>query len=136
MQFSQYDKWTDRLQLDDVVAGQPDHSKTPKSCHNLDDADIKSLTVEEPQLLKSAAPAFQNYNEGHLTTVELPGGSQSVLACPGPVMSSKLTSLRFSSANTTPSATAGTMMWRALAHSPLTTPPKSASRLTPQSSPH
>jgi hypothetical protein len=43
--------------------------------------DIKALTVEEPKLLQSAAPAFEKYNEEQLTAVKLPGGSQSVSQC-------------------------------------------------------
>ena len=42
------------------------------------DGDIKALTVEEPSLLQSAKPAFETYTEEQLTTVKLPGGSQSV----------------------------------------------------------
>ncbi|MCJ1420864.1 F-actin-capping protein subunit alpha [Xylographa parallela] len=41
-------------------------------------ADIKALTVDEPQLLQSASAAFEKYNEAQLTTVKLPGGSQNV----------------------------------------------------------
>ncbi|MCJ1312266.1 F-actin-capping protein subunit alpha [Agyrium rufum] len=42
-------------------------------------ADIKSLTLSEPDLLKSATPAFQKYNEEQLTTTKLPGASQNVI---------------------------------------------------------
>ncbi|MCJ1387615.1 F-actin-capping protein subunit alpha [Xylographa bjoerkii] len=45
-------------------------------------ADIKALTVDEPQLLQSASAAFEKYNEEQLTTVKLPGGSQNVLVTP------------------------------------------------------
>jgi hypothetical protein len=41
-------------------------------------ADIKALTLDEPSLLTSAAPAFEKYNEEQLTTVKLPGASQQV----------------------------------------------------------
>ncbi|MCJ1369528.1 F-actin-capping protein subunit alpha [Loxospora ochrophaea] len=42
-------------------------------------ADIKALTIGEPNLLQSVGPAFQKYNEEQLTTVKLPGSGQSVL---------------------------------------------------------
>jgi len=45
-------------------------------------ADIKALTLEQPKLLQSAAPAFEKYSEEQLTTVKLPGGSQNVLVTP------------------------------------------------------
>ncbi|MCJ1448978.1 MAG: F-actin-capping protein subunit alpha [Stictis urceolatum] len=43
---------------------------------------IKLLTPDEPDLLQSAEPAFQKYNEEQLTAVKLPGASQSVLVTP------------------------------------------------------
>ncbi|MCJ1282456.1 F-actin-capping protein subunit alpha [Xylographa opegraphella] len=45
-------------------------------------ADIKALTVDEPQLLQSTSGALEKYNEAQLTTVKLPGGSQNVLVTP------------------------------------------------------
>ncbi|MCJ1239700.1 F-actin-capping protein subunit alpha [Varicellaria rhodocarpa] len=44
--------------------------------------DIKALTIEEPQLLQSAQPAFEKYNEEQLTAAKLTGNSQSVLISP------------------------------------------------------
>lgn len=41
-------------------------------------ADIKSLTVSEPELVDQLAPAFQKYNEEQFATVKLPGSSQPV----------------------------------------------------------
>ncbi|KAI9778312.1 MAG: F-actin-capping protein subunit alpha, partial [Candelina submexicana] len=41
--------------------------------------DIKALTVDEPDLLRSLGPAFQKYNEEQLATVKLPGSSQQVI---------------------------------------------------------
>ena len=47
----------------------------------LNSADIKALTVDEPGLLQAAKPAFENYNEGQLTVVELPGsGKKAIMA--------------------------------------------------------
>ncbi|KAL9601843.1 MAG: hypothetical protein Q9179_002734 [Wetmoreana sp. 5 TL-2023] len=43
-------------------------------------ADVKKLTVDEPNLLDSITPAFQKYNEEQLTTVKLPGSSNNVSA--------------------------------------------------------
>ncbi|TDZ61465.1 F-actin-capping protein subunit alpha [Colletotrichum trifolii] len=42
-------------------------------------ADIKSLTVSEPEVLSSLEPAFEKYNEEQFVTVKLPGGSQQVI---------------------------------------------------------
>ncbi|KAI4247463.1 MAG: hypothetical protein L6R40_001411 [Gallowayella cf. fulva] len=42
-------------------------------------ADVKKLTVNEPNLLHSITPAFQKYNEEQLTSVKLPGSSKNVL---------------------------------------------------------
>ncbi|KAG7286121.1 F-actin-capping protein subunit alpha [Staphylotrichum longicolle] len=42
-------------------------------------ADIKSLTISTPNLVKELGPAFQKYNEEQLTTVKLPGSSQPVI---------------------------------------------------------
>ncbi|KAL8723835.1 MAG: hypothetical protein Q9181_007149, partial [Wetmoreana brouardii] len=41
-------------------------------------ADVKKLTVDEPNLLDSITPAFQKYNEEQLSTVKLPGSSKNV----------------------------------------------------------
>lgn len=41
--------------------------------------DIKALTPEDRNILESARPAFKKYNEEQLTTVKLPGSSNSVL---------------------------------------------------------
>ncbi|KAL8895904.1 MAG: hypothetical protein Q9192_003381 [Flavoplaca navasiana] len=41
-------------------------------------ADIQKLTANEPKLLASVTPAFQKYNEEQLSTVKLPGSSQTV----------------------------------------------------------
>ncbi|CAG9943789.1 unnamed protein product [Clonostachys rosea f. rosea IK726] len=42
-------------------------------------ADIKSLTLSEPQLVAQLAPAFEKYNEEQFATVKLPGSSQAVI---------------------------------------------------------
>ncbi|KAL0941843.1 2-oxoisovalerate dehydrogenase e1 beta subunit [Colletotrichum truncatum] len=42
-------------------------------------ADIKSLTVSDPELVSSLEPAFEKYNEEQFITVKLPGGSQQVI---------------------------------------------------------
>ncbi|MDI1489793.1 MAG: F-actin-capping protein subunit alpha [Ramalina farinacea] len=44
--------------------------------------DIKALTPNDPSLLTKALPAFQKYNEGQLTSVKLPGGSQNLIISP------------------------------------------------------
>ena len=53
-------------------------SLAPKTPQLILSADIKALTADEPALLRSAAPAFERYNEEQLATTKLPGGSQSV----------------------------------------------------------
>ncbi|EXF74715.1 transketolase [Colletotrichum fioriniae PJ7] len=42
-------------------------------------ADIKSLTVSDPEIVSSLEPAFEKYNEEQFVTVKLPGGSQQVI---------------------------------------------------------
>ncbi|KAK4166479.1 F-actin-capping protein subunit alpha [Cladorrhinum sp. PSN259] len=42
-------------------------------------ADIKSLTISEPNLISELGPAFEKYNEEQFATVKLPGSSQSVI---------------------------------------------------------
>ncbi|KAK4195399.1 putative F-actin-capping protein subunit alpha [Triangularia verruculosa] len=42
-------------------------------------ADIKALTVSEPDLVKELTPAFQKYNEEQFITAKLPGGSSQVI---------------------------------------------------------
>ncbi|KAM0331601.1 hypothetical protein ACHAQA_003280 [Verticillium albo-atrum] len=42
-------------------------------------ADIKSLTIDSPNIVSSLGPAFEKYNEEQLITVKLPGSSQSVI---------------------------------------------------------
>ncbi|KAL1304070.1 hypothetical protein AAFC00_000505 [Neodothiora populina] len=42
-------------------------------------ADIKALTIDEPSLTDSLAPAFKKYNEEQFSTVKLPGSSQPVI---------------------------------------------------------
>ncbi|KAI9818895.1 MAG: F-actin-capping protein subunit alpha [Pycnora praestabilis] len=42
-------------------------------------ADIKALTVDEPELLQSLGPAFEKYNQEQFATVKLPSGSQQVI---------------------------------------------------------
>ncbi|KAK1988123.1 2-oxoisovalerate dehydrogenase beta subunit [Colletotrichum cereale] len=42
-------------------------------------ADIKSLTVSDPEIVSSLEPAFEKYNEEQFATVKLPGGSQQVI---------------------------------------------------------
>ncbi|KAK4229378.1 F-actin capping protein alpha subunit-domain-containing protein [Podospora fimiseda] len=44
-----------------------------------DIANIKSLTISEPNLVSELGPAFQKYNEEQFATVKLPGSSQSVI---------------------------------------------------------
>ncbi|RDW72114.1 subunit of heterodimeric actin filament capping protein Capz [Coleophoma crateriformis] len=41
--------------------------------------DIKTLTIESPDILSQLGPAFEKYNEEQFTAVKLPGGSQYVL---------------------------------------------------------
>ena len=40
--------------------------------------DIRKLTTSDPELLQSAKPAFEKYNEEQLTTVKLPGSEKDV----------------------------------------------------------
>merc|ERR1712000_84259 len=42
-------------------------------------ADIKQLTLSEPQLVEQLGPAFEKYNEEQFATVKLPGSSQPVV---------------------------------------------------------
>jgi len=42
-------------------------------------ADIKALTIDEPDLLRSLGPAFEKYNTEQYVTVKLPGGAQPVI---------------------------------------------------------
>lgn len=42
-------------------------------------ADIKSLTVSDPDLVSQLGPAFEKYNEEQFATVKLPGSSQHVI---------------------------------------------------------
>ncbi|KAH0545205.1 hypothetical protein FGG08_000659 [Glutinoglossum americanum] len=51
------------------------------ACPQLSDviADIKALTVDEPDLLRSLGPAFEKYNTEQFATVKLPGSSQQVI---------------------------------------------------------
>ncbi|OHX01266.1 2-oxoisovalerate dehydrogenase e1 beta subunit [Colletotrichum incanum] len=42
-------------------------------------ADIKSLTISDPEIVSSLEPAFEKYNEEQFVTVKLPGGSQQVI---------------------------------------------------------
>ncbi|KXH46835.1 transketolase [Colletotrichum simmondsii] len=42
-------------------------------------ADIKSLTVSDPEIVSSLEPAFEKYNEEQFVTVKLPGGSQQLI---------------------------------------------------------
>lgn len=42
-------------------------------------ADIKSLTVHDPELASQLGPAFEKYNEEQFVTVKLPGSSQQVI---------------------------------------------------------
>lgn len=42
-------------------------------------ADIKALTISEPNIVKDLGPAFQKYNEEQFTTVKLPGSSELVI---------------------------------------------------------
>lgn len=41
--------------------------------------DIKSLTINEPELVDQLGPAFEKYNEEQFVTVKLPGSSQQVI---------------------------------------------------------
>ncbi|KAL3421431.1 f-actin-capping protein subunit alpha [Phlyctema vagabunda] len=41
--------------------------------------DIKTLTIESPNIISQLGPAFEKYNEEQFTTVKLPGGSQNVI---------------------------------------------------------
>ncbi|KAI0429331.1 subunits of heterodimeric actin filament capping protein Capz [Xylaria sp. FL1042] len=41
--------------------------------------DIKTLTVNEPELVSELGPAFEKYNEEQFITVKLPGSSQQVI---------------------------------------------------------
>jgi hypothetical protein len=41
-------------------------------------ADIKSLTLDSPDLFSNLGPAFEKYNEEQFVTVKLPGSSQPV----------------------------------------------------------
>ncbi|KAI9151748.1 F-actin-capping protein subunit alpha [Paramyrothecium foliicola] len=42
-------------------------------------ADIKTLTLDSPNIVSELAPAFEKYNEEQFTTVKLPGSSQQVV---------------------------------------------------------
>ncbi|PSS03439.1 F-actin-capping protein subunit alpha [Coniella lustricola] len=42
-------------------------------------ADIKALTISDPNIVKDLAPAFQKYNEEQFATVKLPGSSEAVI---------------------------------------------------------
>ncbi|KAI1272868.1 subunits of heterodimeric actin filament capping protein Capz [Xylaria sp. FL0933] len=41
--------------------------------------DIKTLTINEPELVSELGPAFEKYNEEQFITVKLPGSSQQVI---------------------------------------------------------
>jgi hypothetical protein len=40
--------------------------------------DIKTLTLDTPNIVSELAPAFEKYNEEQFATVKLPGSSQQV----------------------------------------------------------
>jgi hypothetical protein len=42
-------------------------------------ADIKTLTIDTPNIVSELAPAFEKYNEEQFATVKLPGSSQQVV---------------------------------------------------------
>ncbi|RYP84886.1 hypothetical protein DL769_001080 [Monosporascus sp. CRB-8-3] len=42
-------------------------------------ADIKNLTINEPDIVSQLGPAFEKYNEDQFATVKLPGSSQHVI---------------------------------------------------------
>jgi hypothetical protein len=42
-------------------------------------ADIKNLTLSDPGIVSSLAPAFEKYNEEQFATAKLPGGAQKVI---------------------------------------------------------
>ncbi|KFH46346.1 F-actin-capping protein subunit alpha-like protein [Hapsidospora chrysogenum ATCC 11550] len=68
-------------ELSDVIAGTHDPLFAFQDVMELIfiGADIKSLTVSEPELVDQLAPAFQKYNEEQFATVKLPGSSQPVV---------------------------------------------------------
>ncbi|KAI0518091.1 putative F-actin-capping protein [Xylaria bambusicola] len=62
------------------VAGWSIHMPLMFEKFNIPDvANIKTLTIHEPELLSELGPAFEKYNEEQFATVKLPGSSQSVV---------------------------------------------------------
>ncbi|KAK7444704.1 transketolase [Colletotrichum acutatum] len=62
------------------VAGWSIHTPLLYEKFNIPDvANIKSLTVSDPEIVSSLEPAFEKYNEEQFVTVKLPGGSQQVI---------------------------------------------------------
>ncbi|KAK5626130.1 hypothetical protein RRF57_001845 [Xylaria bambusicola] len=62
------------------VAGWSIHTPLMFEKFNIPDvANIKTLTINEPELVSELGPAFERYNEEQFATVKLPGSSQSVV---------------------------------------------------------
>ncbi|KAI5299464.1 Mediator of RNA polymerase II transcription subunit 7 [Ascosphaera pollenicola] len=68
-------------ELPDVVNGQNSLLTPPQTMRSMlidEQPDIKALS-DDPSLIPALVPAFEKYNEEQLTTVTLPGSSQSVI---------------------------------------------------------